>query len=218
VAAGGQFALAEREESSVLLLREDVEVVSVRPARACELLENLDLRRGRGHERERRVVITAQAAADAGGSPLEVHGPLDGSTLHVVHEAGSAPLRVLSGRVQVVAAYRPWSTSVRAERGAQVRVEAAARSKVTTHTRAGATTTLALARGARGFQHVERGGLLQLEGDREGCAISASSDVRDADGELVVGAGRASCPLCDGPVSNSGASWSHVSGDLRCET
>lgn len=215
VSAGGQFALGARGESAAaLLLREDVEAVSVRPASASELVEMLDLRGG-GHER--RVVITARAAADAGGAPLEVHGPLDGSTLHVEHEAGSAPLRVLSGRVQVAAANRPWSTSVRVERGAQVRVEAAARSKVTTHTRAGATTTLTLAGGARGFQHVERGGLLQLEGDREGCAISASSDVRDVDGELVVGAGWASCPLCNGPMSNSGAGWSHLSGDRRCE-
>lgn len=212
VSAGGQFASGARAEAPVLL--GDAEVVTVRPATARELAEKLDLRRGGSDGYERRVVIAARAAAD--GGVLDVHGPLDGSTLHVVHEAGSAPLRVRSGRVEVVAASRPWSTSVRVERGAQVRVVAAARSKVTTHTRAGATSTLVLAGGARGFQHVERGGLLQLEGDREGCQVSASSDVCDGDGELVVGARRASCPLCDGSVSNVGAGWSHVGGDLRC--
>jgi hypothetical protein len=212
LSAGGQFALAARAEASVLLA--DTEAVTARPANARELAETLDLRRSSADGHERRVVIAARAVA--GGGALDVHGPLDGSTLHVVHEAGSAPLRVRSGRVEIVAAARPWSTSVRVERGAQVRVVAAARSKVTTHTAAGATATLVLASGARGFQHVERDGLLQLEGDRGGCQVSASSDVRDSDGELVVGASWATCPLCDAAVSHVGAGWSHVGGDLRC--
>lgn len=216
VSAGGQFALAARGEARVLL-RGDVEVVTVRPGDAGELAEKLDLRRGAPDGYERRVVITAVAAADAAGAVLEVHGPLDGSVLHVVHEAGSAPLRVRSGRVEVTGARRPWSTSVRVEDGAQVRVVAAERSKVTTHTRPGAETTLVLAAGARGFQHVVPGGMLELVGDREGCQVAASTDVRDEAGQLVLGPGPASCPLCDEALDLDDAGrWAHAGGVLRC--
>ncbi|WP_251153638.1 hypothetical protein [Cellulosimicrobium sp. Marseille-Q4280] len=214
VSTGGQFAPGTRAEARVLLVG-DVEVVTVRPGTAGELAEKLDLRRGAPDGYERRVVITARAASDR-VTMLEVHGPLDGSVLHVEHESGSAPLRVISGRVQVAAAARPWSTSVRVERGAQVRVLAAPRSKVTTHTRHGASTTLVLADGARGFQHVERGGLLELEGDRRECAVSASTDVRDEAGQLQDGPGAALCPLCDSSMANAGSGWSHVGGEVRC--
>ena len=144
------------------------------------------MRRGAPDGYERRVVISAESAIGVGGA-LEVHGPLDGSVLHVVHEGGVAPLRVRSGRVEVTAARRPWATSVRVECGAQVRVVAAERSKVATHTRPGAETTLVLAPGARGFQHVVPGGQLTLVGDRDGCQVSASTDERDELGRLLTG-------------------------------
>ena len=134
------LAPGARQEAPVRL--STLEVVEVHPADPRELAEKLDLRRGAPDGYERRVVISAESAIGVGGA-LEVHGPLDGSVLHVVHEGGVAPLRVRSGRVEVNAARRPWATSVRVEGGAQVRVVAAERSKIATHTRPGAETTLA---------------------------------------------------------------------------
>ena len=184
VSTGGQFAPGARQEAPVRL--STLEVVEVHPADPRELAEKLDLRRGAPDGYERRVVISAESAIGVGGA-LEVHGPLDGSVLHVVHEGGVAPLRVRSGRVEVTAARRPWATSVRVEGGAQVRVVAAERSKIATHTRPGAETTLVLAPGARGFQHVVPGGQLTLVGDRDGCQVSASTDERDELGRLLTG-------------------------------
>lgn len=213
VREGGRFATEARDEAAASLALPDV----VHPRSFGELVTALGPQPDGAGTTERMVVIDAACAAGS-SSEVEVHGPVDGSTLHVVHRAGSAPLRIVRGKVLIDAAARPWASSVTVQDGAQAEVLTAARSKISTHTEPGATLRLVLAPGVYGYQHVEPGGLLEAVGDRDACRITARTDMNPAPVARADGTLAGVCSLCGEPQVHDAQGWRHEgTGSRRCQ-